>query len=94
MIMADQLRNRAELQLISSTLEEMSISIMTYFMHPEMDFTQGREPVVSFRITSTAVIKSVNPAESRSAPIYRLRKDHDRAPEFSHLVGEPIVEKQ
>ena len=42
----------------------------------------------------SAVIKSVNPAESTKGAIYRLKDDHDRAPEFSHLVAEAAVEKQ
>ena len=94
-MMHDQLRKRAEWQLVSSTPEEMTITIITYFIHPpEVLLNPGQEPDVHFRITADAVIKSVNPAESQNGRIYRLKDTHDRAPEFSHLVGEPAVEKQ
>lgn len=45
-------------------------------------------------MTATAVFKIIDPAESKNSHIYSLKDDYDRTPEFSHDVGEPIVEKQ
>ena len=88
-LVRQQLENRAEWQLVSSPPGEMVVNIVTYFMHPEdTGSREGKKPVVTFRITATAIIKSVE------TPYYhRSSVEDERIPEFSHLIGEPIVEK-
>ena len=51
-IMYDQLHDRAEWQLVSSTPEEMTISIFTHFTHPWAELRPGQEPIVHFRISA------------------------------------------
>ena len=54
-----------------------------------------REPtLVHYRITADAFLKSVKTAESQDGNLYTLRDEHEYAPEFSHLIGEPIIERQ
>ena len=90
----EQAYDRAEWQLVTSTPEELTISVMTYFAYPWRELRYGEEPTVQFRIASDVVFKVIDPAGSQYGAIYRLKEEHDRAPEFSHLAGEPTVEKQ
>ena len=74
----------------------ITIRVFTTYISPDplMSHWYTGPTIAHYSITAEAFIKSVKTAESQNGALYRLRDDHEYGPEFSHLVGEPVIERQ
>ena len=91
--MNGEIHKRMEWQLVEAAPDGITIRIFTTYISP--DPVWETEPTgVHYSITADAFVKSVKTAESQKGNLYTLRNEHEYAPEFSHLVGEPVIERQ
>lgn len=89
-----EIHKRMEWQLVEAAPEGITVRIFTTYISPD-PVMWDREPTgAHYRITAEAFLSSVKTAESQDGNLYTLRDDHEYAPEFSHLVGEPVIERQ
>ena len=91
--MDSEILKRMEWQLVDDSPKGITIRVFTTYISP--DPVMWREPTrAHYSITAEAFLKSVKTAESQHGAIYTLRNDHEYAPVFSHLVGEPVIQRQ
>ena len=92
--MYGEIHKRMEWQLVEASPDGITIRVFTTYISPDPLMVHTGPTIAHYRITADAFIKSVKTAESQDGNLYRLRDDHEYGPEFSHLVGEPVIEKQ
>ena len=87
-----EIHKRMEWQVADATAEQMTVNIFTQFILPDPELYPEEQNQFNHRITATVVLTLSAPSKSdytRELDIF-----YDKAPRFSHLLGEPEVTAQ
>ena len=87
-----EIHKRMEWQVADATAEQMTVNIFTQFILPDPGFYPDEQNQFNHRITATVVLTLSAP--SKSDYTKELNIFYEKAPRFSHLLGEPEVTAQ